>query len=372
MLDELKKLRKNIDVLDKKFIKLITKRLKIVTEIGKIKKKHGLSIHDPIREKKMLSSRCEEAKLNGVSSCLVKDLLKRIMRESYFNENQEGFKKICLNLRPIIIIGGLGKMGQLFNKMLKLSGYKVHILEKNDWHNAKKILNNPMMVIVSIPVLLVKPIILKLSSLPKDCILIDLTSIKHRPLNVMLNVHSGPVLGLHPMFGPECKNLVKQLIIVCHGRYPEKYEWFLEQMRIWGVKLYVVNAIQHDYYMNFIQILRYFITFSYGLNFLEEDVNLKKMLDLSSPIYHIEIAMIGRFFNQNPELYADIMMSSGNNIFFIKRYYKILSKLITILEKKDKEKFIDYFKKIKTWFKSYAKKLSKKSDDILGQLNDNI
>ncbi|MFO6426374.1 hypothetical protein ACLBOM_11150 [Escherichia coli] len=38
---------------------------------------------------------------------------------------------------------------------------------------------------------------------PKDCILVDLASVKNGPLQAMLAAHDGPVLGLHPMFGPD-------------------------------------------------------------------------------------------------------------------------------------------------------------------------
>jgi chorismate mutase/prephenate dehydrogenase len=61
------------------------------------------------------------------------------MRESYSSENDKGFKTLCPNLRPVVIVGGGGQMGRLFEKMLTLSGYQVRILEKDDWARAPEL-----------------------------------------------------------------------------------------------------------------------------------------------------------------------------------------------------------------------------------------
>lgn len=45
----------------------------------------------------------------------------------------------------------------------------------------------------------------------------------------------------------------------------------------------------------------------------EENVRLEQLLALSSPIYRLELAMVGRLFARDPQLYADIIMSSENN-----------------------------------------------------------
>lgn len=58
------------------------------------------------------------------------------------------------------------------------------------------------MVIVSVPIHVTEQVIAQLPPLPSDCILVDLASVKSGPLQAMLAAHDGPVLGLHPMFGP--------------------------------------------------------------------------------------------------------------------------------------------------------------------------
>jgi chorismate mutase/prephenate dehydrogenase len=75
--------------------------------------------------------------------------------------------------------------------------------------------------------------IAQLPPLPADCILVDLASVKAEPLQAMLAAH-GPGTGLHPMFGPDSGSLAKQVVVYCDGRQPEAYQWFLEQIQVWG------------------------------------------------------------------------------------------------------------------------------------------
>lgn len=218
------------------------------------------------------------------------------MRESYSSENDKGFKTLCPDLRPVVIVGGAGQMGQLFVKMLTLSGYQIRILEKDDLPHATEIVADAGMVIISVPIHMTVSVIEQLPPLPADCILVDLSSIKTEPLQAMLAAHRGPVLGLHPMFGPDSGSLAKQVVVYCDGRQPEAYQWFLEQIQVWGARLHRISAVEHDQNMAFIQALRHFATFAYGLHLAEENVSLEQLLTLSSPIYRLELAMVGRLF----------------------------------------------------------------------------
>lgn len=276
MVAELTALRDQIDEVDKALLNLLAKRLELVAEVGEVKSRFGLPIYVPEREASMLASRRAEAEALGVPPDLIEDVLRRVMRESYSSENDKGFKTLCPSLRPVVIVGGGGQMGRLFEKMLTLSGYQVRILEQHDWDRAADIVSDAGMVIVSVPIHVTEQVIGKLPPLPKDCILVDLASVKNGPLQAMLAAHDGPVLGLHPMFGPDSGSLAKQVVVWCDGRKPEAYQWFLEQIQVWGARLHRISAVEHDQNMAFIQALRHFATFAYGLH------TAKKMFSLSN------------------------------------------------------------------------------------------
>ncbi|WP_375751213.1 bifunctional chorismate mutase/prephenate dehydrogenase [Vibrio sp. HN007] len=369
---ELNELRDQIDEVDKQMVELLARRLALVEKVGEVKSEYGLPIYAPDREAAMLASRREEAAKKGVPPQLIEDILRRTMRESYASEKDSGFK--CLNpeLRSVVIVGGKGQLGGLFGKMFALSGYEVKVLGSKDWDRADEILDGAGLVVVTVPIHLTEGVIEKLSNLPEDCILCDFTSIKSKPLAKMLEVHQGPVVGLHPMFGPDVPSLAKQVIVYCDGRGSEQYQWLLEQFGIWGASLCQIDAEEHDHGMTLIQALRHFTSFAYGLHLSRENPNIDKLLQLSSPIYRLELAMVGRLFGQDPNLYGDIILSSKENIEMIKRFHQCFGEALKVLDSNDKEAFVESFNQVSDWFGDYSQQFMTESQNLLKQANDAI
>src|SRR5574344_2628483 len=370
MNEEVNALRDQIDTVDQQLVALLARRLALVAEVGEVKSRHGLPIYAPDREAAMLAKRREEATANGVPADLIEDVLRRVMRESYSSENDSGFKCVYPQLRSIVVIGGAGQLGRLFVNMFRLSGYRVEILERDDWPRAEPMLSQAGMVVVAVPIDATCEVIDKLGMLPADCILVDLTSVKSQPLTHMLAVHAVPVLGLHPMFGPDVSSLAKQVVVCCAGRQEAAYQWLLDQMRIWGVRLHSVSAEEHDEAMSLIQALRHFTSFVYGVHLSEENADLKRLLALSSPIYRLELAMVGRLFAQDPALYADIILSSRKNIALIERYNKQLGEAIKMLKDCNRDAFIEDFKNARAYFGEYAESFLKESKSLLAKMHD--
>lgn len=204
----LRELRGRIDEVDSTLVRLLARRRELVGQVADIKREHGLPVYVPEREKQLLADRREEALRHGVSPDMVEDLLRRIMRESYQAEEGSGFKNVHASAGPMVVIGGGGGMGQAFCRLLRLSGYQVQVLEKDDWDRADDLFENASLVLVSVPMDFTQAVIEKLRGrLPEHCILADLTSVKKMPMEAMLAAHSGPVVGFHPMFGPSTQSL---------------------------------------------------------------------------------------------------------------------------------------------------------------------
>ena len=374
MAEELNALRDKIDAVDKQLIDLLAARLALVGEVGEVKSRHGLPIYAPDREASMLARRRAEAERLGVPGDLIEDVLRRVMRESYILEStsdkEHHFKCMKPALGKVVIIGGQGQLGRLFGQMFGLSGYRVETLEQGDWPRADEILADAGLVMVAVPIDITCQIIDRLGKLPADCLLVDVTSVKSAPLEHMLAVHQGPVLGLHPMFGPDVASLAKQAIVCCQGRDPAASQWLLDQMTIWGARLQQVEAKAHDEAMTLIQALRHFATFAYGWHLSREQANLDRLLSLSSPIYRLELAMVGRLFAQDPHLYADIILSSPQNLAMIRRYYQNFGEALGLLERGDRDGFIEAFSQVSSFFGEHADEFLRESRTLLAQAND--
>lgn len=365
MEDPLAQLRSEIDEVDQAMLDLLGRRLELVSQVGEVKGTHGLPIYAPDREQAMINARRAQATAKGIPPDLIEDVLRRCMREAYVHEKNMGFTQQAPDLGPVVIVGGAGRMGAMFGRMLTLSGYVVRILDRDDWDRAADIVEGAGLVLVSVPIHQTADIIKALPPLPADCLLADLTSTKAGPVAAMLEAHPGPVLGLHPMFGPDLESFAKQVVAASVGRNPESSQWLLEQIRLWGARVHEVSAKDHDAEMGLIQALRHFSTFAYGSHLASEDRSLSELLALSSPIYRLELIMVGRLFAQSPELYFDIITASTDNLELIERYHQRFGEAIALLKAGESEAFIERFSEIGEWFGSYAGRFLDESRSLL-------
>jgi chorismate mutase/prephenate dehydrogenase len=370
-LKELEKLRKGIDELDSQLVDLLAKRNQITTQVGQIKAEAGMPVYVPEREKALIASRRQQADALGVSPDLTEDLLRRVMRESYHTQNNK-YRCVKPEIDNVVVIGGAGALGRVFVSLFERSNYNVSVVERDDWESgyAESVLRTASLVIVSVPINLTESVIAKLTMLPESCVLADITSIKAKPLKAMLSVHNGPVVGLHPMFGPDAPGMIKQVVVVCEGRGSEKYAWLIEQMRIWGATIHDSSAKEHDEAMAYIQVMRHFNTFVYGQHLKGENPDLESLTMFSSPIYRLELAMVGRLFAQSPQLYADIIFNNPDNFALLRRFYERFGLALSLLESGDKKGFVEQFMKVGGWFGDYAKKCLVDSKQLLLKADD--
>lgn len=367
---QLNGLRDEIDNIDSQLVELFAKRRAVTTKVGELKSQVGMPIYAPQREEQLITMRRAQALDAGVSPELIEDVLRRLMRDSYVSQDASGYRCVNPSSKKIVVVGGKGQLGQIFVDLFQRSHYQVVTLEEDDWPNSKSILADSSVVIVAVPIRLTTHIIKQLNTLADDCILADVTSIKELPLNEMMKIHQGPVVGLHPMFGPDVSGLIKQTIIVCEGRKPESYKWLLEQFQVWGAKIYPVDAKAHDQAMSMVQVMRHFSTIAYGYHLMTEGADISQLVEMSSPIYRLELVMVGRLFAQDPILYTDIVFSNRENIAMMKRFAHRFLKLLGGVESGEKESFVNMFNEVSHWFGDYADIFLHESKAMLLKANE--
>ena len=75
-------LRKKIDDVDARIIKLLARRLRFSKRIGNMKKEQSLAIKDGERETSLLHKVCELAAAEGLDKSYVEEIYKLILKES--------------------------------------------------------------------------------------------------------------------------------------------------------------------------------------------------------------------------------------------------------------------------------------------------
>lgn len=276
----------------------------------------------------------------------------------------------ALKDKTVVIIGGLGGLGSIFYQIFNATQTtKFTIaLDLENQELAPEVLPLADLVIFSVPIHKTPELIKHYSQwIRPEAGICDLTSIKTPAMAAMLECHAGPVMGLHPMFGPTTFSLDKQLIITVDGRASEYFTSYLELLRILGARLTKTTAQRHDKIMTHMQAVRHFNTYLQGLFTAREDFTLDELVQLSSPIYGLELMMIGRLFAQNDDLYADIIYDNPSSKETLQRYAQIVQEAVAKVNEGDKATFKANFKQASEFFGDYAQEFLSASAQILEQ-----
>ncbi|MEH2024983.1 bifunctional chorismate mutase/prephenate dehydrogenase [Nostoc sp.] len=245
----------------------------------------------------------------------------------------------------VTLVGGRGMMGHFFEQKLSAAGHYVSILDQGDWEQAESLLEKVDLVLVCVPIEYTIEVIHKLAKyLSPTTALADIASIKTPILLTMLEQHSGPVMGLHPMFGPGIRSFLSQKVVVCSGRGDDAFQWLLDLIENDGGKLIMSTPEEHDQMMMAVQAIRNFKTFSLGVFLAEEDIDIRRSLDFSSPIFRLEIDIVGRLFTQSAPLIVDIMLATSERREAIKRLAITYNRLAQLVIQNDRDTLIGEFK----------------------------
>lgn len=367
----LSELRDKIDSIDEKILSLLEERKNISVEILRAKRENTLPIYVPAREQEKIDRFRNRAAEYGLDEEWAEDFLRMIMSSSRASQSMSTFPRSSETEKTILFVGGSGGMGSLYGRISAASGYTVRNLEKGDWDRVKELTEGVDMVIITVPINITERVIDDIVPfLNQGTILADFTSNKGSVLKHMLQVWDGPVLGLHPMHGPDVANLSRQLMMVCAGRDAEASQWFVDQCELWGMRVKHVDPDKHDHAMHLIQGLRHFVALLHGSFMQKYDLKPEDMIDFSSPIYRAELMMTGRIFAQDPELYADIVFSNAERIDLLGSFRQHHNYLAEMVVKGDKDEFVRVFSGISHFFGDFAPQALHESGYLINRLAD--
>ena len=365
----IKPLRDNIDAIDQQILSLIAQRLKEVQKVVALKKEYNMPVYHPAREEDLISSLRQQAGIFGVDPDFMEEMYRVILRNSRIEQTVEMKQQGVRAGATVLIVGGAGRMGKFFSEMFSASGYTVRLLAEKDWDAVATLCQGVDLVMIAVPIHVTGEVIRRIAPhIPKTAVLADITSIKTAPVSEMMTAFQGPVLGLHPLFGPSCATLDKQIIAVTPGRDIPACQWVVEQLTVWGAIIVSADPREHDEIMAIVQALRHFATFCFGRFLSQQKVDLKRTLEFSSPIYRLELGMVGRLFAQDSRLYAEIIFATPARREMLKAYVAAMNEQIQLVESNDKSLFMERFAEVAQWFGPFSDQAMRESDFIINKL----
>lgn len=360
----IEELRKELDKVDDVLMRTFAERLRVVTEINQVKKSVGISLFDRSREREVFDKSAERAATYGIDPNLAKQLVATLIDTSH-QLQEEAQVDSAKRSERFLIVGGRGKMGTLFSKAFSKLGFTVDLVEKGDAITAATF-QAADIVIISVPMDVASQVTAKVAPLlRKDALLCDFNSLKLDVCKAMQQHGTSETLGLHPMFGPSVASFRRQKIVACPINSGPRAKWFTTELGRMGFEIVESDAETHDRMMSIIQVLTHLGTMVMGEALRLSGVSLEQTLSFTSPIYRLELAMVGRLFVQDPNLYAEIALSNPHAEESRKIFREAAATMTGILTAGDRNAFRQQFLEIQNHFKGFASDAMKLSDRII-------
>ncbi len=361
---ELAALRQKLDIIDGELLQRAAARMAIVAKIRDVKRRQKIQLFDRAREQQVYRNAEERGAALGLEPGMARALMGVLVESAHAMQERPTAEQAQPNARRLLIVGGRGQMGQLFSRAFQARGHQVEIMDKDDALEPGRVARADM-VMVAAPMTLAAQITAQLCQLVRpDALLCDINSLKGE-ICAELQACVGEALGTHPMFGPTVRSLRRQKIVLCRVKPGPMAAWLEDELGSMGADLILCDAAQHDKMMAVIQVLTHYGIMVMGRALSSSGVTLAETLPFMSPIYRLELSMVGRLFSQDPELYREIVMANPAGGAMYNTFLEQASDLARIIDERDDEAFMERFEQAKSYFAGFAAEAMTLSDDII-------
>ena len=224
------------------------------------------------------------------------------------------------------IIGGTRGMGHWFAGLMRKENCTVHACGRKTPLGIDEMAKLCNVIVVAVPISVTAEVIKHIGPLlAKDKLLMDLTSLKKEPVELMLDNSPAEVIGCHPLFGPNPNELAGQNVILCPARGTKWLSWIKGVLENNKMVVSQTTPEKHDKMMAIVQVLNHLNTISLGMALAATGISLAELDKFSTPILRTKLDIIKKVFIESPELYADIITRNPDTDKMLGIYEKALA-----------------------------------------------
>ncbi len=368
MSDDLDTLRSQLDHLDRELMALAARRLDVVKRIGEVKADATRAVFDRQRERSVFARARRNAEAAGLPPDVGERLLHTLVEAGHGMQTQRAVAERT-EPRSVLILGGRGQMGTLLGDMLSLRGHTVDAYDRDDPRDLATVVAGVEVVMIAVPMDLAGKVArLVCPMMRQGQLLCDINSLKQDICAIMSEHAPCEAVGLHPMFGPSVGSLRRQKVVVCRLREGELTDWLVGELGRLGTEIIETDPVTHDRMMAVVQVLVHFRTLVMGEALRRTGVPVQDSLRFTSPIYRLELAVTGRLFTQDPELYASIEMDNPHGAEMRQLFVDAAGAYQAAIESGDRQAFRELFEGVSTYFGEFGGEAMRLSDAIIDLL----
>ena len=349
-------LRGKLDEIDRSLLDVLKERMEVVAELSSVKREQGLPVRCAEREQQLLDIRLSWARRDDLPDTLVRPLFGLILGASrQLQEKQRLLLSARHETKTIAVIGAHGGMGRRMCALFESLGHRVLEVDVNSDLSAEEAAARADVTMIAVPIGITEQVVRSVGPhVPQHGLLMDITSIKQRPMQAMLESTRASVVGTHPMFGPLVSSLQGQRLVICSGRGEASRRWVEHTFQAAGLTTALATAEEHDRAMAEVQVLSHFQTQVMGLTLARLGTSLEKSLRFSTPPYLMELYMAARHFSQDSALYGPIAMDNPLTGQITQAFVDATSTVRDILLRRDSEGLSSVFSEVRSFLGSFA------------------
>lgn len=205
----------------------------------------------------------------------------------------------------VAVIGAGGQMGGMFAARCLAAGQEVRGMDRPlSPEKLRQGIRGADLLLLSVPATAMDEVLeLAAPFLEPPQILMDIVSVKMLPLASMLRHYAGPVVGTHPLFGPNPPEDTRVALMPGRpGRDGAACRAVADWMRTLGFEPFETTAEEHDRAAAVIQGLNFVTTVSY-LSVLAHDKEVKRFL---TPSFERRLEAARKMVSQDAELFTTL------------------------------------------------------------------
>ena len=251
----------------------------------------------------------------------------------------------------IALIGGSGQMGRWLQRFFTDQGHIVLSADLDTRETPQEVAARADVVILSVPIPKVVAIATDLAPhLRPDAALMDVTSVKQRPLDAMLKAFPGEVVGTHPLFGPGEKSIEGRTVVLCPGRGERWLNWLKDLLERAGARVKVTSATDHDRLMAVVQGLSHFVLIALEKSIRQLGVSPQDLEDYSTPTFATLHRLARRLLSQDASLYASIQLANPANRPALRALDDAVADILYFIQRQNADGLVRLLEEIKEGF----------------------
>jgi prephenate dehydrogenase len=222
------------------------------------------------------------------------------------------------------IIGGAGKMGRWFARLLLKEDFAVIISDTNNeallaaQEELKvetalnpQIMNNADIILLAVNIDSFEETVKEIAPHQRPGqVIADITSLKEQPVELMHRyLEKAIVLGTHPLFGPGAKDLANQNFVLTPTNEIENAlaHKVMNYLQRHLSKVTILTPQKHDEMMSVVLGLAHFISIV-AADTLGDIGQLQQLKDIGGSTYRVLTTLVESVVSEDPELYASLQM----------------------------------------------------------------